>query len=363
MFAKLILLLTLAAGPWVTDMHKDGFSVVWTSGDDCTGFVQLADGQRFYEEYAGRKVHGRFHEVRLTGLKEGSSVSYMIGCRPLLDNSNPRRPKYGDEVLSGPYAVRTFTGSGNSCRFSIFNDQHMNIRRYSTLASQVDTAVTDFIFLNGDLISAGHHSTDSLAKYEISPLGRKASILPVMFARGNHEGRGDGIRNVAKLFSRSGELPFTYMFREGPAAFVVFDAGETGVKNSLAFCGDTVYTDYLNRQMAWAAEAFKSPEWRSAKVRICLLHVPMVDLGIPHDYVVHAWMNHNIVPMLNKAGVNLMIGADLHEYLYVPVGGMGNSFPILVNDNNSRAEVIVEGSRIEVDMFDVNGYVSHSHEF
>ncbi|MCQ2178146.1 MAG: hypothetical protein MJY42_04605 [Bacteroidales bacterium] len=55
MLAKLILLLTLAAGPWVTDMHKDGFSVVWTSGDDCTGFVQLADGQRFYEEYAASK--------------------------------------------------------------------------------------------------------------------------------------------------------------------------------------------------------------------------------------------------------------------------------------------------------------------
>lgn len=363
MFSKLIILLTLAVGPWVTDMHKDGFSVLWTSDDECTGFVQLADGRRIFEEFAGRKVHGRFHEVRLTGLPEGSEVTYMVGGRPLVNNSNPRRPRYGEEVLEGPYTVRTFTDRGNSCRFSIFNDQHMNIRRYSTLASQVDTARTDFILLNGDLVSAGHHPLDSLAKYEISPLGRKASILPIVFARGNHEGRGDGVRNVAKLFARDGELPFTYIFREGPAAFLVFDAGETGVDNSLVFCGDSVYTDYINRQVAWVTEAFKRPEWRNAKVRICLMHVPMIDRGIPHEFVVHAWMNRNVVPVLNRAGVDLLIGADLHEYVYVPAGMMGNAFPILVNDNNSRAEVRIEGSRINVDMYDVDGYVSHSHEF
>ncbi len=47
-------------------------------------------------------------------------------------------------------------------------------------------------------------------------------------------------------------------------------------------------------------------------------------------------MNHNFLPLLNKAGVDLMIGADLHEYFYHPAGTMNNAFPILVNDSESR---------------------------
>lgn len=355
MMTKLLLLLTIVVGPWVTGMHKTSCSILWTTEEESLAWVQLEDGTRIYEEFAGRRVHGRLHHVHLTGLQEGSKVTYFVGNRLLVDKSNPYTPKYGEETVQGPFAVRTFTSRGNRCRFSVINDMHMKVSKYCSLAAQIDTADTDFIFLNGDLISAGHHSTDSLAKYEISPLGRKAAMIPVMFARGNHEGRGEGIRNVAAVFPNNGPLPFTYMFREGPVAVLVFDSGETGGGNSLNFCGKTQYEDYLRAQMEWAHKAMSSRDWKTAKARICIVHAPMIDFGVPDDFYVHTWMNHNLVPELSRAGVDLMIGADLHEYIYKAPGEMGNSFPIIVNDSSSRADVTVEGKRISVVIFDREG--------
>lgn len=109
--------------------------------------------------------------------------------------------------------------------------------------------------------------------------------------------------------------------------------------------------------MEWAEKAMKEPAFRKAPVKICLIHAPMVDPGIPDDYVPHTWMNHHFVPLLNKAGINLMIGADLHEYQYHPAGTMHNNFPILVNDAESRLDVQVRRGHIYLTIYDEDGNV------
>ena len=359
---RILTLLTVIVGPWITGMGDNGFSVLWTTEDESLGWVQLEDGQRFYDEFGGRREHSRLHHVRVKGVPEGTKVTYTIGVNDVVDTSDPYSPKYDTDRIEGTYSVKTFTRKKNTCRFSVLNDMHKHVERYTALTSQIDAENTDFIFLNGDLIRAGHYAVDSMAKYSILPLGDYAAKLPVMFSRGNHEGRGNGIINVETVFPNDGRqpaadenLPFTYMFREGPVAVIVFDSGETGDDNSIGFCGKPLYEDYLLDQLEWAKEAFKTKEWKSAKVKICMVHAPMIDPGDPIHYVVHTWMNHNIVPTLNKAGVDLMIGADLHEYQFHPAGTMGNRFPIVVNDDVSRLETIVDGKRFTVSVYNEAG--------
>ena len=359
---RLFAILAIIAGPWITNMHEDGFSVLWTTDEESIAWVQLEDGQRVYEEFAGRWAFGRLHQIRLRGLDAGRTVSYSIGSSPVIDH-NSRRPKFGKEEVLGPFTTRTFSGAPDRCRFSIMNDMHMNLPQYSALAAQIDPSDCDFIQLNGDIISAGNHPLDSLVKYEISPLGELAAHLPVMYCRGNHESRGDGIRLVSAIYPAEDELPFSYIFRQGPAAFLVLDSGETGVKNAMDQCGKPFYEDYLREQMEWVRKAVQSPEWKSAQQRFCFVHAPMIDFGIPGDFVVHGWMNRNFVPILNEAGVNIMIAADYHEYIFTPAGRMGNDFPIIVNDSRSRADVKVEGDNIAVDIYDVNGNITHSLRF
>lgn len=343
-------------GPWVTDMSEDAFTVLWQTDRACQGWVQLDNGRRIYEDYAGRKLFGTLHTVRVEGLSRGADYGYCIGNR-VVDPLNPRRPAYGRDMYSEHFSVKTFDPNRKTCHFTVMNDVHMRLEHYAALLDDIDIPSNDFLLLNGDIISAGNWTVDSLVKYEVGQLGPYGANLPVVFSRGNHEGRGSGVALVEKVFPKAESAPYYYTFREGPVAFIVLDAGETGVANSLALTGDRIYEDYLREQMAWAEKAMKEPSFRKAPVKICILHAPMVDPGVPDDYVPHTWMNHNFVPLLNKAGINLMIGADLHEYQYHPAGTMHNDFPILVNDAESRLDVRVERGHIYVTIYDEAGNV------
>ena len=101
------------------------------------------------------------------------------------------------------------------------NDMHNDVKKYSTLMSGMDKAKTDFVVLCGDIISYAP-GADSVMKYTFGPIDDIAASFPVIYARGNHEGRGPEWYDIPKLFpSPTGE--FYFSFRQGPVAFLVLD--------------------------------------------------------------------------------------------------------------------------------------------
>lgn len=329
----------IQAGPWVCDASENSLTIVWTSELPGMAYVELEDGTVRYEMFAGRRIFERLHQVTLNGLERGAVVRYRVCGQNVKDDSNPRYPMFDDGYASEWYAVRTLDEKAKSCRFSIFNDIHMNREDYASLAAQVDSAATDFIFLNGDIVSAGNYELDSLVSYGIEPLGSLTQGLPFFFARGNHEGRGNNPKLISEVFRGSENASFYYTFRQGPVAFIVLDAGETGKSRSILFSGGDVYEEYLNEQMAWASAAMREPWFRRAPLKVCLLHVPMIDHEDKNDYLLQRWLNDHFMSILNKGGINLMIGADLHEYMLCEPGTMNNRFPIVVNDDAHRMDV------------------------
>ena len=353
-------LLCLAAsgvksGPWVTAAREDALTVLWVSEKPGMAYVELEDGSVRFETYAGRRIFRRLHSIRLEGLAPGAVVRYRVCGVDLEDDSNPKDPVFG-AAYEGPWrSVRTFDRRDKDCNFSVFNDIHLKTADYAALAAQVDSSATDFVFLNGDIASAGNYVLDTLVRYELEPLGSLSAGLPVLFARGNHEGRGNNVQLISEVFPNEDPAPFYYTFRHGPVAFIVFDAGETGRERSILYSGGDVYEDYLQEQLDWAARAVRDPLFRKAPVKVCLLHVPMIDHWNKSDYLLQRWLNKHFVPLLNKAGVDLMIGADLHEYMWCKPGTMGNDFPIFVNDDDRRLEVQCTRDGISLKMFNPDG--------
>ena len=345
----------IKSGPWVTEARDTGVTVLWISDVPGKAYVELSDSTKIWDTFAGRRIFRSLHCVRIDGLKHGSVINYRVCGIDIKDDTNARDPEFGQAYEGSWHSVRTFDPKAPECRFSVFNDIHMHTRKYSALAGQLDSASTDFLFLNGDIVSAGNYSVDSLARCEIDPLGDLPAGIPVLFARGNHEGRGNGVENVAKVFPNSDPAPFYYSFRHGPAAFVVLDAGETGKKRSVRYSGTAVYEEYLGQQIEWLKKAVREPSFRSAPVKICLIHVPMIDHPDQNDFLTQRWLNKHIVPLLNKAGLTLMIGADLHEFMYCEPGSMGNKFPIMVNDDLRRLECTCTRKEIVLRTFNADG--------
>lgn len=146
-----------------------------------------------------------------------------------------------------------------------------------------------------------------------------------------------------------------YTFRHGPVSFIVLDGGETGQKRSILYCGEEVYEDYLNEQIKWAREAMMEPFFSSAPMKICLIHVPMIDHPDKDDYLLQRWLAVHFFPLLDEAGIDLMISADLHEFMYCEPGSMGNPFPVLVNDDVRRLDCIYDSGRFTMTMFNTAG--------
>lgn len=354
----------VAAGPWVCNVREDRMTILWTSEEPGTAFVELEDSTVLYETFAGRRIFKRLHSITLEGLGRGEIIHYRVGGRNLKDGRNARDPVFGDTYKGEWHAVKTLDSKAKSCRFYVFNDIHMRTDRYSALAAQVDSAATDFLFLNGDIVSARNYQLDTAVRYALEPMGSLPSGLPLFFARGNHEGRGDNTPLFADIFPNREPAPFYYTFRQGPAAFIVLDAGETWAKRSVQYCGTEVYEEYLEQQMEWARKAMKEPAFRKAPLKICLIHVPMIDHPDKTDYLLQRWLNRMIVPILNKAGIDFMIGADLHEFMLCEAGTMGADFPILVNDDARLLDVAYTvGGDLKIEMINSRGETEFQRAF
>ena len=343
------------SGPWVTEARTDRITILWTSDVPGMAWVELADGTKVWETFAGRRVFHRLHSIRIGGLQGGSILRYRVCGQDIKDDSNARNPEFGEVYEGEWHSVRIFDQKAAECRFSVFNDIHMRLPQYEALVAQVDSASTDFLFLNGDIVSAGNYDLDTYTRYTLDPLGNLPAGIPVLFGRGNHEGRGNNVELMADVFPNEDPAPFYYTFRQGPVAFIVFDAGETGKNRSILYSGKDVYEEYLNEQIEWAKKALQERWFRRAPVKVCLLHVPMIDHPDKTDYLLQRWLNVHFVPMLNRAGIDLMVGADLHQFMFCEKGTMGNAFPIIVNDEAHRLDFTYSHGHITVRTFHPNG--------
>lgn len=359
-----------ACGPWVVGMTDDAFTVVWISTERSIGWVETApdDGTsfyseerpRYYEDLLGRHVVSRLHRVRVEGLKPGTAYRYRIYQQGVDDSG--AIPVLGRTTASNvysrePYRVRTFDAAADKCRFTVVNDIHGRDSIFRALTGDATRRGVDFVAFNGDMSNLMGSVEQLQEDYLTRAVELFATDTPVVVVRGNHETRGAASVEFMNLFPTPSGKPY-YMFRNGPAAFLVLDCGEDKPDSDLEYGGLAAYDAHREREAEWLRQVVQSDEFRSAAVRIVFLHVPPEQKG---------WHGSRelmrlFVPLLNEAGVDLMLSAHLHRYGFVGAGERGNNFPILVNSNNERLDVEVTPSRIAVDVVDAAGKVTHRHE-
>lgn len=360
-------------GPWVTNVTESSFTVLWTTDTDNLGWVEVTpvldkswkkcDAKQFYQTFAGRREFGKLHSVTVTGLEKGTLYRYRVCGRKVIDDTLEQDLVFGMEKCTGAFSVRTFDSGKDECHFSVVNDIHLDTGAYSSLMSQVCADSTDFILLNGDIVTAGNYPVDTLIYYSIVPLGKLLKSVPVMYSRGNHEGRGNNWQAQYKVFPTSTCNQFYYTFREGPVAFLVLDAGETKPAVSRSYVGTAAYEDYLAEELAWAESAVKDPAFAEAPVKICVIHVPMTGKSDSLDYNAQAWMKDNFIPFLNGIGIDFMLNAHTHKYRLIEPGTTyGNKFPMLVNGRCERMQFDIDAHTIRIKVFNTDGEQTQTYD-
>lgn len=351
-------------GPWIHNISQTSCNVLWVTTEPTLGFVEVKEDDgtvwyheekpRFWQTVSGRRYVGCYHNVRISGLKPGTAYEYKISQQVLENADHTNYWNFGTSAsVKKAFKFKTLSHKADSCRFSMLNDIHFNDKLSVELTE--DISDIDFLLLNGDICSNAR-SLDTLIKHTFSPLKNVVSSYPVVFARGNHEGRGEDWHRVPYAFpTPTGE--FYYSFRQGPVAFLVLDAGEDKPDTDVEYAGTAAYDEYRAAELEWLKEAVKMPEFKSAPVKICVIHIPTI--AGDSCWYTQSWISEHFMPVLCRAGIDLMLSGHHHKFAYYPEHSFGNTYPIYVNAMDERLDVRADRKGIELRAYDRNGLETH----
>lgn len=363
----------IVAGPYLQAVTETGFTVVWITDVDAAAWVEVApddgshfyacDRPKYYETVLGKRPVGRLHKVRVEGLEKGTVYRYRIMQQALASNVGDRKICFG--IISGndpyrqkPYEVRTLDSEASDCDFTICNDIHGRDSLFRCLVSDVRKDSLDFVIFNGDMLSTMDREDQILDGYLSSAVELFATNVPFFYARGNHENRGWFSYRFLDYFPTTSGLPY-YLVRQGPAAILFLDCGEDKPDSNNSYSGLMQSDEYRAREAEWIEKAIETEEFKSAPVKIAVLHMPPSLEGWHGNLEVARLL----IPVLEKAGIDLMLSGHTHKYSFHEAGKLGCSFPVLINGNNDKFKCHVTADGISAKRIDSDGKVLGEHFF
>ena len=363
----------IACGPYVQEPTTSGFTVVWETTMPAVAWVEVApdDGTHFYnadrKKYHDLRGHGnqvisKFHKIRVDGLEAGKNYRYRLLMKGVREFDGPGNVTYtktwGTDVYQGkPFMTSTVRKSYDTLRFDVYNDIHQNDSVLNVLMKAARPG-NDFVVFNGDMVS-------SLAWKEKIPdtfLRTGAANLkgstPLYCLRGNHEMRGTDTQRWFDWFSYPGPEPY-WTASWGKFFFIFLDTLEDKPDNDLEYSGTMLSEPFIQKEAEWLQQVVRSEECRKASVRIVVCHIAPRLKGWYGDRKVA----EVFVPILNKAGISLMLCAHEHRWRVDDSGETSSAnFPVVVNANLERLEVTADGRNISLSAFDADGKNTHNYK-
>ncbi len=356
----------ISHGPYLQDVSETSATFVWTTNRPGTGWVEIipVDTTSFYHEEHGRtyetmdgiKSIDTVHTVRIKGLQPGTRYRYRVFSQEVLDKT-PYEVFYGSMAGTRVFGVtppsfRTNDYTKKDISFVMVNDIHERSNVLRNLLSGTDWKQTDFVFFNGDMVNTTRSQEQIFTAFMDTAVSVFAGNVPMYYARGNHETRGPFASSFRRYFPGP-EGKLYYIFRQGPVCFVVLDGGEDKPDSDIEYSGITAYDEYRTEQAEWLKTALQSKEFTEAPFKVAVMHIPPFRGWHGEEEVYQKF-----VPLLNKAGINLMLCAHYHRTLLHKADPAGHNFPVLVNSNNSVLRAYTEGKTMHLAIYDDNGKTS-----
>lgn len=362
----------MAGGPYLQAVGETEFTVVWATDADAVAWVEIApdDGTHFYscsrpkyyQTHLGIRNVGKLHAVRVTGLEPATTYRYRILYQGVAGVEKKNRLRYtsprGSDVFRHrPYRATTLDRNKDTVRFAMANDMHEHDTELRALFKDARTAGYDFVCFNGDMTSSTPDRQHIFRHYMSSASELFATDTPLYVARGNHELRGNCAAEFPEYFPAREGVPY-YSFRQGPVFFIVLDGGEDKPDDDIEYSGLAQYDAYRTEEAEWLKRTVESDDCRTAPIKIAICHVPPSLKGW-HGSVE---ISQKFVPLLNEAGIDLMLSGHIHRYRLQPAGTEGRTFPVLCNPSRCRLDATVTADGIDIRITDVEGKTLHTYK-
>ena len=349
-------------GPYLQNVTDSSFTVIWTTDIDAVSWVEIAPADdtnwnnterpRYYDLRGfGRRPITKVHHVTVDGLHPGTRYRYRILMQGVTDQYNRNgvlfTPAYGLDVNSHPTAVSTKKKEYSKLHIATVNDMHESDSLFRVLFADAKAEKYDFVVFNGDMTSEIADGQDIVKNYMKSASELFASDVPVYVTRGNHEYRG----NAALKWMDYWDTPTGKTYQAvsyGKFFFIFLDSGEDKNDQDIRNFGLMVTDRYTTEEAKWLQTVVDSKAFKDAEVRIVYCHMQ----PDPKGWYGNATVAGKFVPVLNKAGIDVMLCGHIHNYKYYKVGETTAEFPVVCNRNRELMTVDVDRDNIHLRFYD-----------
>ena len=121
----------------------------------------------------------------------------------------------------------------------------------------------------------------SAHQISIIELCEKKYDIDFFFVRGNHETRGPNARTLMTYFPHPSGKNY-YSFNHGDVHFIILDSGEDKPDTHPVYAGIVDFDNYRTEQAEWLKKDINSEEFKKAKYKIAVYHIPLFTGSTKH---------------------------------------------------------------------------------
>lgn len=281
---------------------EDQYQIVFSTSDNAVSWVEIG-GERYYDLYAGSmRSADRVHKVEVPQKVLDSARGYTVCAQQMLY----RGPfgGYKGDTISQSYDFRGVDAS-DGLQYYALSDVHEAVGAAAAACGED----ADFVVLIGDLISMVETEADARLASELAH-SITGGEIPVIYARGNHEIKGEQAENLYKYVG-SRNQGFAYWVTLSDQVFgVVLDMGEDHEDDWWEYYGTAQFDLYRAEQTRMLEQLLAAGDYESYPYRMAICHIPIVHVN-KHGYF--AQTKESWTKLLNELGADISLSGHEHE--------------------------------------------------
>lgn len=291
-----------------------GYQIIFNTFDEGLAWVQV--GQEVFTDSdngninSGKKVHKIFVDKQTLD-EAGEYTIKFARCI----KRKPYFPESG-ETFEKTYSFKPLNKTDDINIYMICDSHSRTVEPVKS--AQYFGDKLDALVLNGDIPNHSGDISNVMSIYYITSNVTHGEI-PVIYARGNHDTRGEIAPELANYIATDNGNLF-YTFRIGSIWGVVLDCGEDKNDDHPEYGGMAAFDSYRAAQTTFLRNIIKHKNEEYAaddvKYRIAICHVRM-DLYRDEYFTKHysEWLK-----CLNEIGIDVMLNGHEHRRQFLPAG-------------------------------------------
>jgi len=312
---------------------EDTYQIVFSTSDNAIAWVEIG-GESYYDLYAGSmRSADRVHKVEVPQEKLDAAGGYTVYARQMIY----RGPfgGYKGKPISQSYAFRAVDAS-DGLNYYALSDVHEAVEAATNAAAGENM---DFLVLLGDLISMVETEKDAQLANELAHAITGGEI-PVIYARGNHEIKGEYGEELYKYVG-SRHQEYFYWVTLGTEVFaLVLDMGEDHPDDWWEYYGTAQFALYQQRQTEFLRQVLEEGAWRNYDYRMALCHIPIAYVD-KNGYFEETRLNWT--ELLNEMAVDVSLSGHKHVLWPLIPGEAPSNTTLIYNEAYSGSAGKSEG--------------------